>query len=115
MGRALRVFKTKAPIKLERDASQYLPYARHVNDHVVALDNGEYLAVLALDGIAFETADIATINDWHEKLNGAWLTLALDRFSFYLLTIRRIVRGYPDGVFQSVFSLGLYLSYSPLL
>src|SRR3546814_1749884 len=59
-----------------------------VNDHVVALDNCEYLAVLALDGIAFETADIATINDWHEKLNGAWRTIAHDRVAVYLHTIR---------------------------
>src|SRR3546814_13529441 len=71
------------------------------SDLVVALDNGEYLAVLALDGIAFVTADIATINDWHEKLNGAWRTIAHDRVAVYLHTIRRIERGYPDGDFQS--------------
>src|SRR3546814_398693 len=82
-----------------------------VNDHVVALDNGEYLAVLALDGIAFETADIATINDWHEKLNGAWRTIAHDRVAVYLHTIRRIERGYPDGDFQSDFARGLDEAY----
>src|SRR3546814_14602994 len=82
------------------------------SDLVVALDNGEYLAVLALDGIAFETADIATINDWHEKLNGAWRTIAHDRVAVYLHTIRRIERGYPDGDFQSDFARGLDEAYT---
>ena len=41
------MFNRKPAIKQERDASQYLPFARHVNEHVVALDNGEYMAVFA--------------------------------------------------------------------
>ncbi len=107
----MRVFKTKPPIKLERDASQYLPYARHVNDHMVALDDGEFMAVFALDGIAFETADIATINDWHEKLNGAWRTIAHERVAVYLHTVRRIERGYLDGDFRSGFARELDAAY----
>lgn len=105
------MFKRKPPIKLERDPSQYLPYARHVNEHVVALDNGEYMAVFALDGIAFETADVSTINDWHEKLNTAWRTVAHERVAVMVHTIRRIERGYPDGDFQSTFARDLDAAY----
>ncbi|QHD70841.1 VirB4 family type IV secretion/conjugal transfer ATPase (plasmid) [Sphingobium yanoikuyae] len=105
------MFKRKPPIKLERDPSQYLPYARHVNEHVVALDNGEYMAVFALDGIAFETADVSTINDWHEKLNTAWRTVAHERVAVMVHTIRRIERGYPDGDFQSTFARDLDAVY----
>lgn len=105
------MFKRKPSIKLERDPSQYLPYARHVNEHVVALDNGEYMAVFALDGIAFETADVSTINDWHEKLNTAWRTVAHERVAVMVHTIRRIERGYPDGDFQSTFARDLDAAY----
>lgn len=105
------MFKRKAPIKLERDASHYLPYARHVTDHIVALDNGEYMAVFAVDGIAFETADVATINDWHEKLNGAWRTVAHERVALMIHTVRRIDRGYPDGEFRSAFARDLDVAY----
>lgn len=105
------MFKRKPPIKLERDPSQYLPYARHVNEHVVALDNGEYMAVFALDGIAFETADVSTINDWHEKLNTAWRTIAHERVAVMVHTIRRIERNYPDGDFQSDFARDLNATY----
>lgn len=105
------MFKRKPPIKLERDPSQYLPYARHVNEHVVALDNGEYMAVFALDGIAFETADVSTINDWHEKLNSTWRTVAHERVAVMVHTIRRIERNYPDGDFQSDFARDLNATY----
>ena len=105
------MFKRKPPIKLERDPAQYLPFARHVTDHIVALDNGEYMAVFALDGIAFETADIATINDWHEKLNTAWRTIAHERVALMVHTVRRIDRGYPEGEFRSSFARDLDGAY----
>ena len=105
------MFNRKPAIKQERDASQYLPFARHVNEHVVALDNGEYMAVFALEGMSFETADIATINDWHEKLNTAWRTIAHERVAVMVHTVRRIVRDYPDGEFTSAFARDLDAAY----
>ena len=105
------VLKGKLARKLERDPAKFLPYARHVNDHIIALDNGEYMAVFALDGIAFETADIATINDWHEKLNGAWRTLAHERLAVMVHTVLRIERDYPDGTFRSDFARDLDAAY----
>lgn len=105
------MFKTKSPIKLERDPAQYLPFARHVTDNIIALDNGEYMAVFSLSGIAFETADISTINDWHEKLNTAWRTVAHERVALMVHTIRRIERGYADGEFISSFAGDLDEAY----
>lgn len=105
------MFKRKKPIEVERDASEFLPYARHVTDHIVALDNGEYMAIFALGGIAFETADISTINDWHEKLNNAWRNVANERVALTVHTIRRIERGYPDGDFTSDFARELDEGY----
>lgn len=101
----------KPAIKLDRDPSQYLGFSRHVTDHIVALDNGEYMAVFAVDGIPFETADVSTINDWHEKLNTAWRTVANERVALMLHTVRRIDRGYPDGRFNSAFARDLDATY----
>ncbi len=105
------MFKRKPPIKVERDPAQFLPFARHVTDNIVALDNGEYMAVFALDGIAFETADVATINDWHEKLNTAWRSVAHERVALMVHTVRRIERDYPDGEFRSSFARDLDAAY----
>ena len=101
------MLKANPALRLERDASKFLPYARHVNEHMLALDNGEYMAVFRLDGIAFETADVATINDWHEKLNGAWRVIAHDRIALMTHTVRRIERNYLDGQFRSAFAAHL--------
>lgn len=101
----------KPAIKLERDPSQYIAFSRHVTDHIVALDNGEYMAVIAVDGIPFETADVSTINDWHEKLNSAWRTVANERVALMVHTVRRIDRGYPEGHFNSSFARDLDATY----
>ena len=101
------MLKANTALRLDRDASKFLPYARHVGEHMLALDNGEYLAVFRLDGIAFETADISTINDLHEKLNGAWRVTAHDRIALMTHTIRRIERDYPGRKFRSAFAAHL--------
>ncbi len=102
---------TKAALRRERDPVKYLPYARHVNDEVIALDNGEYMVVFALSGIPFETADTVMINDWHERLNGTWRSIADDRVAIMVHTIRRIDRGYPEGRFTSDFARDLDAAY----
>lgn len=98
-------------LKNEPDPGHFLPYARHVNDHVVKLDNGELLAVMALDGMAFETADVGMINDWHEKLNVALRSIADERVALMVHTIRRRDRHYPSGSFRSRFGEELDLAY----
>jgi type IV secretion system protein VirB4 len=98
-------------IKGERDPSKFIPYARHVTDSIIALDNGEYMAMFELGGLAFETADTSSINDWHEKLNGMWRTVAQDRLAVMIHTIRRIERAYPRGDFRSGFARDLDQRY----
>ncbi|NMN07548.1 MULTISPECIES: VirB4 family type IV secretion/conjugal transfer ATPase [unclassified Novosphingobium] len=98
-------------IKSDPDPVRFLPYARHVNEHVLQLENGELMAVMRLDGIPFETADIATINDWHEKLNGAWRVVAHERVAFYSHLLRRGEFGYPGGTFRSEFAADLDAAY----
>ena len=100
-----------AVLRRERDPDVNLPYARHVNENVIALDNGEYMAVFAVDGIAFETADIATINDWHEKLNNTWRAISDPRVAVMTHTIRRIERHYPGGEYRSEFATDLNATY----
>lgn len=52
-------------LKNEADPARYLPYARHVDAQVIALDGRDLMMMFRLDGIAFETADPAQLNDWH--------------------------------------------------
>ena len=103
---------SRAPtIKNEADPDQFLPYARHASETVIKMDNGEFLAVFELDGMAFETTDNAFLNDWHEKLNVAWRAIGDDRVALMVHTIRRTDRFYPDGKFRSDFGASLDAAY----
>ncbi len=98
-------------LKRESELGGNLPYARHVSDHVVALDNRALMICFKLDGASFETADVRDINDWHAKLNNAWRNLADERLAIWTHIVRREDRGYPEGVFQSAFARDLDAEY----
>jgi type IV secretion system protein VirB4 len=101
------VANPNAAIKRDRDPAKFIPYARHVTDTIIALDNGEFMTMFEVGGLAFETANLSSINDWHEKLNGMWRSIAHERLAVMIHTVRRIERAYPDGRFTSHFARGL--------
>ena len=100
-----------AHLTRELEPRERLPYARHVTDRIVALDNGALMMSFRLDGASFETADVRDLNDWHGKLNGAWRNLASDRLAIWHHLIRRRDDAYPAGQFRSVFARDLDAAY----
>src|SRR3546814_15390114 len=74
------------PLKIARREAtpeKFLPYARHVNAEIVALDSGDIMLTFELQGRAFETADVRDLNDWHTKLNGMLRNLHDERLSIW--------------------------------
>jgi type IV secretion system protein VirB4 len=88
-----------------------LPYARHLNDRVIALDSGALMTAFRLDGISFETADPRDLNDAHAKLNGAWRNLASDRLAIWHHLVRRRASAPPARRFRSAFACELDAAY----
>src|SRR3546814_2092733 len=79
------------PLKIARREAtpeKFLPYARHVNAEIVALDSGDIMLTFELQGRAFETADVRDLNDWHTKLNGMLRNLHDERLSIWTHLIR---------------------------
>lgn len=95
----------------ELDPRGALPYARHLNDRVIALDTQALMITFQLEGASFETADIRDLNDWHAKLNGAWRNLANDHLAVWHHQVRRRHEGYPKGAFRSAFAADLDARY----
>lgn len=91
-------------LRREADARPHLPYARHVSDAVVALDNGALMMVFQIDGASFETADARDLNDWHIKLNQAWRNLADDRLAIWHHVVRRPAEIERSAGFRSDFA-----------
>ncbi len=104
----------QVPIKVaQREASpqKFLPYARHINAEMVALDSGDIMLTFDLQGRAFETADVRDLNDWHTKLNGLLRNLHDERLSIWTHLIRMRVDRYPGGKFKSGFAADLDRAY----
>lgn len=98
-------------LRREGDARSHLPYARHVNDHVVALDSGALMLVFQIEGASFETADARDLNDWHLKLNQAWRNLADEQLAIWHHVIRRRVELEPTTGYRSAFATELGAAY----
>tara|TARA_R110002033_G_scaffold74389_2_gene125623 strand:+ start:25699 stop:28092 length:2394 start_codon:yes stop_codon:yes gene_type:complete len=113
MGRLL-ASNNSVPRKIaQREATpeKFLPYARHVNEEMVALDSGDIMLTFELQGRAFETADVRDLNDWHTKLNGMLRNLHDERLSIWTHLIRMRVDQYPGGAFKSRFAADLDRAY----
>lgn len=95
----------------ELDAAKALPYARHVNARVIALDTGALMTCFRLDGASHQTADVRDLNDWHAKLNGAWRNLASDRLAIWHHLVRRVAEPPPERAFRSDFARDLDAAY----
>ncbi len=102
----------KAPgLRREREPTAFLPYTRHVDDAVLALDSGALTMGWRLDGASFETADPAELNARCRRLNAAWRNLADDRLALWTHVVRRPITLYPEGRFRSSFAASLDEAY----
>jgi type IV secretion system protein VirB4 len=113
MGRLL-ASNISVPLKIaQREATpeKFLPYARHINEEMVALDSGDIMLTFELQGRAFETSDVRDLNDWHTKLNGLLRNLHDERLSVWTHLIRMRVDQYPGGAFKSGFAADLDRAY----
>ncbi|WP_375628762.1 MULTISPECIES: VirB4 family type IV secretion/conjugal transfer ATPase [unclassified Bartonella] len=90
--------------KREKQPEAIIPYVRHVNKHIIALDSRALMSVIKLEGINFETADIIDLNVLHEQLNNLFKNIADERIALYSHIIRKRETVYPDGTFRSAFA-----------
>jgi len=104
-----------ARLRREADVRASMPFARHIDDQVVALDSGALMLCFQLAGAAFETADARDLNDWHVKLNQTWRNLANDRLAVWHHIVRREVAAEPATGFLSAFARDLNAAYEARL
>ena len=83
----------------ELAVSAHLPFTRHVDDATIGTKDGFLFQVIALDGIAFETADQSTLNHLKSVRNTLWRSIASSRHALYHHIIRRKVSDYPQATF----------------
>lgn len=106
------MFRT-AELSREREPDTYVPYIGHAAPGVLLLDDGSLLAMLQLDGMAFETADPQEINARHAQRNLLLRNLASDRIVLATHMVRTLADAslYPTAPCSSPFARDLDVAY----
>lgn len=99
----------------EEDDIKFIPYTRHVDDTVVALEDGSLMRMYRVDGRPFETSDVSDLNSWHNKLNVAWRSIGDDRVAVWTHLVRTATDPVLGGTFHSNFARGLQEKYADSL
>nr|WP_255616716.1 VirB4 family type IV secretion/conjugal transfer ATPase [Microvirga puerhi] len=97
--------------KAEAEPDRFIPYTRHVNETMIALRAGELMAVMKLDGVSYETADLEQIDRLHFQLNSLWRSVCDERLSVWTHIVRRREDVYPTGEYSSDFARKLNAKY----
>lgn len=109
----------KAPYQalLNREimVSKNLPYSSHVAPSVVYLDEGSYMVVFRLAGVAHESADDASVDEWHESLSTMLRNLQSPKVAIWSHVVRRRGGEYPGGEFSPGFARQLETKYKRLV
>lgn len=95
----------------ELEPETFIPYVRHVDEAVIALDSRALLAMIAVEGVSFETIDAIDLNSLQGDLNTLYRNIADERLAIWTHLIRRRDNTYPDGGFTNPFSAALNDKY----
>jgi len=95
----------------ELEPETFIPYVRHLDDTVIALDSRALMVMIALDGVSFETADVFDLNGLCRDLNTLYRNIADERMALWSHIIRRRDNEYPEGTFLNPFSAELNAKY----
>lgn len=89
----------------------FIPYVRHVDEAVIALNSRALMVMIAIDGVSFETADPLDLNALNRDLNTLYRNIADERLALWTHIIRRRDEDYPAGNFATAFSAALNAKY----
>jgi type IV secretion system protein VirB4 len=112
MLRRKRFVDRMAASRREPVAAEHIPCSTHVAPNVVKTSFGDYLQVIRLGGISFETADENTLNACHELLNVLWRNIASPNIAVWTHVVRRRERTNVPEDGRSGFAEGLYAKYT---
>ena len=100
-----------ARARRELIAARHVPYTALVAPEVVRTQAGDYVQTIRARGRAFESADDAAVNAWHERLNALWRNVASAHVALWVHVVRRRDRSYPAGEFPPGFARELNARY----
>lgn len=107
MSTATLIEKTKS----ESELASFIPYRTQLTPAIVRLHSGEYCFTFKMAGAAHESADISTINAWHEQFAQLLRNIADTHIAVWTHTVRRKYNTYPEGEPTNAFGVNLNAQY----
>lgn len=98
-------------IRREVTATDYMPFARHADEHTIITTGRGAFQMLKIEGASFRTADTSGLNALHDGLNHHIRNVADDNVMIYSHVIRSEDQSYPGGAFTSDFGHWLDAAY----
>lgn len=97
----------------ERLLSSYIPLVGHAREDALLHDDGSVTAIIAVNGLAWETADVADIIRRHDDYNTALRNIADDTLTISTYQCRGMADPsiYPQRTFPSAFATNLNARY----
>lgn len=94
----MNVAALKFAPELRQDASifEHVPYSVHVTPQVVVTHDRDYVMVMRVAGVSFESADDDQVNGWHNRLNILLRGLSSPNLAIWKHIARREVNDYPN-------------------
>lgn len=91
--------RRQVAIRRETPVAENLPYEGHLTRSIIDTTGGDLLCVLRVGGASMECADDGVINNRHERLNRAVMSLADPRITTWQHIVKTEESQYPDGDF----------------
>ncbi len=95
--------------------ADYVPYAAHITGDILRTYAGDYLSVLHLDGLSFDTADIEFLNDRCLAFNNTLRNIGDPAIALWVNVVRGERQAYPEGDFPAGFAAELDQKYAASL
>ncbi len=91
MARSSAALSSKSRSRADIGLPDLVPYTVLLNPYVIHTRKDCYVQAFRISGCSFETSDDSMINDWHDRLNMLWRTIADPSLSIWCHLIRRSV------------------------
>ena len=87
----------------ERSSAPFVPYSSHVSPNTIVTKSGDFIRILKLDGISFETADSDDMLLRKDQLNTLLRSIGSSNVALWTHQVRRQTSDRLDSIFENDF------------
>ncbi|RLV58381.1 VirB4 family type IV secretion/conjugal transfer ATPase [Parashewanella curva] len=99
----------------ENEATEFIPYQTHVDEHTIKTHSGDYLQIVRLQGVAHESVAPEQVKLWKEQLNLLLRNIVSPNLCLWTHLVRKKHQVFPQGQFECEFDRKLNDKYAAMV